>query len=175
MKPSTKLFLVIATYSVALWATNWRISTSYAREIGVTQSGLDLRGIGALAGGLITVVCLRRLWKLSRELLDRGVRIPASMRIWGNWRMLWFLLPLAIVTTNRSSSIADDGSLTTTIVEYGGDLSFVSIVVSASAIMLFQTVVNLESLHPDNEQNKGVARERATTPVLRPQLHSPAT
>lgn len=153
MKPSTKLQLVIAAYSTALWVTNWRVSTSYDREIGLIRSGIDLRGFGALIGALVTLVCLRRLWQLLRELLGLGVRIPASTRVWGDWRMLWFLVPLAFGISNRSSSLADDGSLMTTVFQYGGSPSYVSIVLSASAIMLFQTVVNLESLHPSNGQS----------------------
>ena len=160
MGRKTKTQLVIIAYCATLWATNWSVSTSYDREIGLTHSAIDLRGLGVLAGGIVTFVCLRRLWKLLRELLELGVRIPSGTRIWGEWGQLWFLAPLAIGVRNPWSTNADDGTLTTTVFEYGGELSLYSILVSASAIMLFQTVVNLESLHPDNEQNHGFHRSR---------------
>ena len=161
MKRNAKTQWIIIAYCVTLWATNWSVSTSYDRELGLTHAALDLRGLGMLMGGIITFVCLRRQWKLLRELLNLGVRTPSKGRIWGEWGQLWFLAPLAICVRNPSPSIADDGTLATTVFQYGGDLSLYSMLISASAIMLFQTVVNLESLQTVNEQNHGFHRSRS--------------
>jgi hypothetical protein len=70
-----------------------------------------------------------------------------------------FFAPPALGLSNRSIDIADDGTLATTIFQYGGDWTSVcSIGLSASAIMLFQTVVRLEGHHLHKEQNNGMQR-----------------
>ena len=161
MKSTTKVRLIVASYCVGLWLTNWSFSTSYDRNVGLTSQSLDLRGLGAVVGGLVTFVCVRRLWHLIRELLALGVRIPRDARICGDWGLLWLLAPLAFGVSNRSTGLTNDGTLATTIFQYGGDWpSILSIGLSASAIMLFQTVVHLESNHPDKEQNNAMNRSR---------------
>ena len=161
MKASTKVRLIVIAYSVALWVTNWSYATTYDRDVGVTSQSLDLRGLGAVIGGLVTFVCVRRLWNLTREFFALGVRIPSDARIFGDWGLLWLLAPLALGVSNRSTDIASDGTLATTMFQYGGDWpTILSIGLSASAIMLFQTVVRLESHHPDKEQNQAMNRSR---------------
>ena len=159
MKPNPRIHLIVAVYCATLWATNWCLSTSYDREAGTTYSSVDLRGLGAVVGGIVTVVCGRRLWKLLRELLEIGVRIPAQIRIRGQWRLLLYLAPLEFVLTNSESSIANDGALVSTVFQYGGEPALLSILLAGSAIMLFQTVVNLESLHPSAANNLVHSRE----------------
>ena len=152
MNSATKVRLIIVVYCVALWVTNWSYATSYDREFGLTSRSVDLRGLGALLGGLVTFVCFRRLWRLIREFLALGVHVPSEAKIWGEWWMLWFLLPLAFGLTNKATDVADDGTLATTVFQYGGGWpSACSIAFSASAIMLFQSVVRLEAYCPHKE------------------------
>lgn len=145
MRNTTTHWIILA-YCAVLWLTNWSWSTEYDRDIGLTHSSIDLRGLGAIVGAMITAVCVRRAWKLVRELLDLGVRIPKKQRLLGDWGMLWYLIPLGIGVGSQSHSTEIAGVLTTSEFQYGGSMgSIYSLILSAFAIMLFQTVVNLEA------------------------------
>lgn len=154
MKSETKIFAIIAGYCVILWLTNWSLSHEYDRERGLTSSDVDLRGLGALLGVVASVILGRRIWQVFRELLEAGIRIPRSIRLWGSWSMLWLLAPMAFGTSYHSSSIASDGADIQTVFEYGGGSSWISILSSAVAIMLFQLLVRLEALPLTTKQNK---------------------
>ena len=160
MERQTKIQLAVIAYCAFLWFTNWRVSTSYDRDIGLTNTELDLRVLGFLFGGIATIVYTRRLWKLTRDLLSLGARIPKEQRIIGQLHLLWLLTPLAFGFDNHWATVAGDGAIAETVFEYGGDLSVLSIILSASAIMLFQTIINLESFHPDAGHNKTMNRSR---------------
>ena len=158
MRNTTTHWIILA-YCFALWLTNWRWSTNYDRDIGLTHSSIDLRGFGAVVGALVTVICVRRAWKLLREMLDLGVRIPRQLRLLGDWGMLWYLIPLGIGFRSQSHSTEIDGVLALSEFQYGGSVASVcSLVLSASAIMLFQTVVNLEAQRA--KQNHAMDRSR---------------
>ena len=165
MKPETKTFAIILAYCVILWLTNWSLSHEYSREAGLTSSGLDIRGLGALVGLVAAVVLARRVWRVSRILLATGVRVPMSIRLWGSWSYLWLLVPLAFGVTHHSSGTADDGASVHTILEYGGGASWASILFSAIAIMLFQLLVRLEAFNPENRAAEQVGGLNSLTRV----------
>ncbi|GAA5504868.1 hypothetical protein [Novipirellula caenicola] len=167
---------IILAYCFVLWLTNWSWSTDYDRDIGLTHSSIDLRGLGAILGMLVTVICVRRVWMLFREILDLSVRIPRQRRLLGDWGMLWYLVPLIISFGSQSHSTSIDGVLATSKFQYGGDVaSIYSLVLSASAIMLFQTVVNLEAqratlntpMHPHGKAGRFEKDDRRSPPTDR--------
>ena len=143
---NTPTHWILLAYCVVLWLTNWSWSTEYESKIGVAHTSIDLRWLGAILGGIVTVICIRRAWRLIRELMDLGVRVPREQRLVGNWGMLWYLIPLGIRVVPQWHSTVIEGVVRTSEFQYGGSMaSLYSLVLSASAIMLFQTVVNLES------------------------------
>jgi len=152
MKADNTTFSYIFVYCLVLWLTNWSLNHEYSRTVGITSSGLDARGLGALVGLVATVVLARRVWRVSRILLAAGVRVPMSIRLWGSWSCLWLLVPLAFGVTHHSSGTAHDGASVHTIFKYGGGLSWASILFSAIAIMLFQLLVRLEAFNPENQK-----------------------
>ena len=173
MKPETKTFTIILGYCSVLWATNWSFTYAYARKVGLLSSGLDLRGLGAVVGLLATVVLAVRFWRVTRILFDAGVRIPKSIRLWGPSSRLWLLLPLAFRVTHYSGGTADDGAGIQTVFEYGGGASGVSILFSATAILLFQLLVSLEAFNPENQQSdefgEGAPQRILPPPFIRQQ------
>lgn len=150
MKPDTKTFAIIFGYCSVLWLTNWSLSHSYAREVGLTESSLDMRGLGPLFGVSASIILARRIWRVTRILLDTGVRIPSSIRLWDSWHYLWLVLPLAFGMTHHSSGLADDGATIKTVFEYGG--SWASPLFSGLAILLFHLLIRLEGFNPENKK-----------------------
>jgi len=150
MKPESKTFTIIFGYCSVLWLTNWSLSHEYAREVGLTESHIDLRGLGALLGLVASIILARRIWVVARILFDGQVRIPKSTRLWGAWSYLALLLPLAFGMTHNSSGSAEDGVFIKTVFEYGG--SWASALSSGIAIMLFQLLIRLESFNPENNE-----------------------
>lgn len=162
MKTGTKVFATIFGYCVVLWLTNWSISREFAREVGLTSSALDLRGLGAGFGGFASIVLFRRIWRVSRALLDARIRIPKSERLWGDWRYLWLLTPLLFQVTHHSSGTEMDGASVHTVFKYGEAPA--SFLLSGLAIMLFQLLVKLEEFDPEN-RNAGQATAGSRLPV----------
>lgn len=152
MKAETKTYTIILGYCVVLWLTNWSLNHDYSREVGLTSSGIDIRGLGAFVGLVAAVILARRVWRVSRILLAAGIQIPMTTRLWGSWSYLWLLVPLAFGLTHHSSGTAKDGANIHTIFEYGGGASWASILFSAIAIMLFQLLIRLESFNPENQE-----------------------
>jgi hypothetical protein len=152
MKPETKTFAIIFGYCLVLWMTNWTVSHSYARDVGLTESSLDMRGLGAIIGVVASIILTRRIWRVTRILFDEGVRIPSSMRLWGSWHYLLLVLPLAYGVTYHSSGIDDDGAAIKTVFEYGG--FWASPLFSGLAIMLFQLLIRLEAFNLDNSPSR---------------------
>ena len=152
MKPESKTFAIIFGYCSILWLTNWSLTHEYAREVGLKSSSLDMRNLGALLGLVISIILARRIWRITRALLAAGIRIPRSVRMWGSWRYLWLLLPLAFGTTYHSSGAAEDGAGIQTVFEYGGGGAWTSALFSAISIMLLQLLIRLEAFNPENGQ-----------------------
>lgn len=98
MKPDANFRVRAFTYCVILWLTNWSIAYTYDRELGITSSATDLRGLGTLISAWITFSCLRRIWKLLRVYLDKPFRVPLTLSLWGDWRYLLLLIPLHLIT-----------------------------------------------------------------------------
>ena len=136
MNPKEKTLLYIVGYCAILWLTNWTW-THYGT--------LELRGLGALFGIIISIVLTRKIWCQIRSLLAQGITIPRELRLWGDWRYLLLLFPLAVGYTYQASGTANDGTAIHTVFQYGGAPSGYSILFSALAIMLFQTLVNLNT------------------------------
>ncbi|MEM7015434.1 MAG: hypothetical protein AAF585_28580 [Verrucomicrobiota bacterium] len=151
MNPHRLTFSIIGVYCVSLWVTNWSWVREYDRETGVTGFVIDLRGTGAVVGFLCSIFLIRRVWQVMRLILDAGARIPSSERLWGRWRYLLLLFPLAWQADYASSGQSKDGADFQSVVEYGGGPSGASILLSAIAIMLFQFLVRLESFNPENQ------------------------
>jgi len=150
MKPENKIFACILAYCALLWIMNWSLVLRYERDLGVTTSGLDLRGAAALIGLVAAVILARRVWRVSRAILQAGIRIPRSVRLWGSWSYLSLLLPLTFGTSYQSSGLAADGAPVQTLFEYGGGFAWASLLFSATAIMLFQLLIRLESFNPES-------------------------
>ena len=83
MKAENRIFTIILGYCAILWLANWSLSPEYAREVGLKASGLDMRGLGALTGLVASVVLARRIWQVTRAILDARIRISRSIRLWG--------------------------------------------------------------------------------------------
>ncbi len=145
MKPESKMFALILGYCSIMWLTNWSVSHKNEGASGGSFSVLDLRIYGVLFGVFAVLVLFRRIWRIVRELLDARIRIPRTARLRGTWHYLWFLWPLAPGFTRFSWGLADDGTPIETIFEYGGGISWVSILCTALVVMLFQFLVNLEA------------------------------
>jgi len=163
MKSETKIFTIILGYCLILWLTNWSLSHDYSRESGVTSSTIDLRGLGTLFGLVASVLLARRIWRVTRELLDARIRIPKSICLWGSWHCLLLLLPLTFGITHYSSGTAADKASIQTVFEYGGGSSWISIFFSGAAIMLFQLLVRLEAFSPGNRNAKPAHGEQRLT------------
>ncbi|MEP0058215.1 hypothetical protein [Rhodopirellula bahusiensis] len=146
-----KVALITQLYTIVLCFTNWRHETTWDREVGLTVSAIDLRGTGALIGGIISAICLRRIWSLYRQLLSRGAVVPSEHRIWGRFRLALFLLPMLLTYTWTESIVIDGDVPQRTTITYGGGFADVSMAISAFAILAFQTVVELESLVASDE------------------------
>jgi len=149
MKPEAKLNLIVLGYCVFLWLSNWSLSHTYYRKGGVVASSIDFRPVGLLLGVIASYILARRIWRVVRSYLDRGIRIRSEMRIWGGWTMLLLLMPLCFGYSSQSNGFADDGVPMTTIFEYGGTISLYSAVFSGFVIMLFLALVRLESFNPE--------------------------
>ena len=109
--------------------------------------------LGAFTGFVGSFVLVRRVWRVLRIILDAGIRIPNSTRLWGSWSYLVLLLPLVYRMTQHSSGLAEDGAHIDTVFEYGA--TWASVLLSAVAIMLFQLLIRLEALNPKTQmQNK---------------------
>jgi len=150
MKPVAKANLIIVCYCVFLWLTNWTLTHTYDRKAGLTSDSHDYRPLGVLIGVVMSYVLARRIWRLFRDLLDQRIRIPSGRRIWGSWTVLILLLPMFWSYRTEGAGTADDGAAMTTIFEYGGGASIYSVLFSALAIMLFQTLVNMEAYCSEN-------------------------
>ena len=131
LSPETKTFAYICGFSMFLWLTNW----SYTNEKEQSLTVVDLRGLGALLGLVASVILLRRAWSLLREFLNVGIVVSKTMRLCGFWSALWLLLPLLFSYTEKLGNET---------YQYGGGTLWVSFLFSATAIMSFQLVVNLE-------------------------------
>ncbi|MCH8475714.1 MAG: hypothetical protein LAT55_10855 [Opitutales bacterium] len=145
MKSPGKTFYVILGYCAFLWVTNWSLSHTYDRDLGLIASSLDLRGLGAFLGIALSLFYLRQIWKTLRIFLDKQIRIPQTARLYGSWAYLLLLFPLAINTRHIFHRTTGDGTTTTTVFEYGGGPSIASVLLSAMAIMLYQTHLTLKS------------------------------
>jgi hypothetical protein len=145
MKPQAKLNLVVVGYCVILWLTNWSYVHTYDRDEGLTSSFGDYRALGVLMGVIASFILARRIWRVFRDYLARGIRIDPDVRIWSGWTMLILLMPLFFGYSSHSIGVADDGASMTSDFEYGGDISLYSAAFSGLAIMLFQALVTLES------------------------------
>ncbi len=151
MKPESKVFSIVLGYCVVLWLTNWSLSHEYQRKIGLTSCSIDLRLLGALFGIVASVVLTRRICEVVRILLNAGIRIPTSVRLWGSWSTLWLLSPLILGLTHHGFHVTSDGVDVRTVFIYGGGPSLASIAFSGIAIMLFQLLVRLEAFNPNNK------------------------
>ncbi|EMI47487.1 membrane protein [Rhodopirellula sp. SWK7] len=165
MHLATELKVAIITqgYAALICVTCWRYETTWDHDVGLQLSAFDLRGAGALIGGVISVVCLKRIWSLSRRLLSCGVTVPSGHRIWGRFSSLLFLLPLLVGFSINDGEIVEGDILQMTTVTYGGGPALLSATLSALAVLAFQAVVELESLAsqlcPDVSDNQAVHTE----------------
>ncbi|MCC9603774.1 hypothetical protein LOC67_24755 [Stieleria sp. JC731] len=141
-----KVAIIAQGYAALICVTNWRHETTWDREVGLQMSAIDLRGVGAIIGGFVAVICLRRIWTLVRRLLSCGARVPIGNRIWGRISSLLFFLPMLIGFSYNHGEIIERDVLQMTTVTYGGGYSVLSAVLSALAVLAFQAVVELESL-----------------------------
>ncbi|KLU05431.1 hypothetical protein RISK_002538 [Rhodopirellula islandica] len=141
-----KVAAITQGYAALACVTCWRYETTWDRDVGVTLSAIDLRGAGALIGGVVSIVCLKRIWSLVRNLLSRGAVVPSEHRIWGRLSSLVFLLPMLVGFSFNHGEIVDSSVLQMTTVTYGGGPAVISAALSALAVLAFQAVVELESL-----------------------------
>jgi len=163
MKPETKLQVYIFCYALILWMTNWSLAHTYDRTTGLASTSRNMQGFGILFSLIVVYILAKRVWKILRVLLDRRIRVPRSLKLWGDWKPLLLLLPLFIGITHHSHGIADDGAAIHTVFEYGGDSSIALFFFGAVAIMLFQLLVRLESFDPDHQGESG--RREILTPA----------
>lgn len=145
MKHEIKIKLYIVIYCALMWLTNWSISHDYDRTEGSIHDSMDYRVIGSIIGLIATYILARKAWRLIRYVMAFHIRIPLGQQLWGSWGILLLLLPICFSHERVSSGIADDGASVRTVFSYGGESSLVLIIFSASAVMLFQLVVYLES------------------------------
>lgn len=150
MTPQTRILVCTLTYCVFLWATNWQSSTEYHQSAGLTASSYDLRLLGVLLGVVFSIILLKRIYTVMRILMESSVSISRDIKFLSGWSYLGLLYPLFIGYSSHKDSIVNEVP-TTTIFEYGGDVSVYSALFSAIAIMLFQFLVRLESLNPENQ------------------------
>jgi len=144
-KPQAKLKTFIFAYCVFIGLTNCYIV--YADpELGV----YDMRPWGIFIGLLVLSVLLECVWRTVRGILDVGARIPKSASLWGDWRYLLLLFPLAL-----EQNIPFPSALASVIgvsgLKYGGNANTVWLaVLTAAAVMFFQLLVHLEEFNPNN-------------------------
>lgn len=105
---------------------------------------------------IASFVLAKRVWELLRKIMDRRIRIPLSLRLWGDWKALWLLLPLFFGSVYHSHGIAEDGAAIHAVYEYGGDSSLAVFFFAATTIKLFQFRVRLEALDPDSNRDAAV-------------------
>jgi hypothetical protein len=154
MDHQIKMRLWILGYCLFLWSTNWSLMHKYARTVGLKSSGIDLHGLGLLITIAITIILARKAWLLMRKMLDRGMIIPLKSRIWGQKRNIILLLPLALNYSVVSNEIGQDGVMITTTFEYGSELVPYTILTAWLAIMLFQTLCNLNACAIEDRSDK---------------------
>lgn len=144
MGPKSSTLIVVCCTLLLL--TNWSFSHGHMRE-GVFTPFLqiDLRGLGAGLGSVACIFLVLKIWRLVRILLDERVRISREIRLWKPSKFFWLLVPMGFGFTYSWHDSSDlEGRLFSTF-EYSGSDSWISIVVSAVAIVLFQLHEQLRS------------------------------
>lgn len=137
--------LLTIIYCLILWLTNWSLEYSYDREHGLTYTSIDLRVFTILFSLIASYFLLKKMWRIVRQLLDEGVKVPLDKKLVTGKEFLVLLLPLLFGVTTDSNGLAADGTEFTKTFEYGGSLSVGLIFVAAIFIILFNTLVNLEA------------------------------
>ena len=144
MKSTIMTPVIIVSYCVILYLTNLTLEHQAIRQIGITASSYKLRTWAAMFGIMASLTLAQRVWELLRSFLDEEIRIPRKVRLWRHWQYLLLLLPLGYGFDKQYSTVAEDGTIVTTIFTYGGSDSVLLILFSALPIMLFQILARLE-------------------------------
>jgi ABC-type amino acid transport system permease subunit len=108
-------------------------------------------GLGAIVSCIILIILLVKTWKLIRFLLDKGIKIPRKIPLWGYKIYLILLIPLMLRFATTSSYTNHDGSTYTHTFQYGGNMSSYTILYTAIAIMLYQLHANLKKIIKEQE------------------------
>lgn len=148
MNSEKKVLLTILIYCAILWFTNWSLVYTDPAKHDMVMSSLGFKGLGVGLGLFTSTFLTYSIWLKIRQLLSLQATIPTSVQLGGKWRYLLFLSPLLFNYRSYTDSLGENGALLHRDFVYGSSTTIYSLLFSALAIMLFQTLVKLESFSP---------------------------
>lgn len=134
--------LASSVFAFLVVATNWHYMRSVAT--GSVTTTVDLSGaMLAVAFSLGAIFFLGKdLYRLIRSLLARGVVVPAGLRFI-DWSPCWILLLLTLHISSGFTGTGTRGETIFTQWGYGSDCSLSALLLSGTAIILFQFYARL--------------------------------
>ncbi|XHR27933.1 MAG: hypothetical protein ACFUZC_18635 [Chthoniobacteraceae bacterium] len=127
-------------FAAFLVVTNWHWTRTVVHNHNHSSTTVNLAGAGI--GVVICIVGLivysRRLYRLLRDLLDRGTRVPAKVKFVSAGPMFILFLLFLLPSYSRTSSIPAGEITTTTTFGYGSGASGFLIILAVLLLTVYQ-------------------------------------
>jgi len=118
-------------------AVNWEYSTVTKTGNLTTSTAFDGAGFVVLAGVIALFFLSRSIYKSLRFCLDKGIRVPSSIRFFNFWPCA-FLVPMLVHFQVSSTQTLSSGETITHSKGYGSDLTTQAIILTVLTIAAIQ-------------------------------------
>jgi len=123
--------------------TNWSYVVKHERQSGLVSINIQFVGLPLFVCLIAAPILLWRIYRMVRDYLSDGVRIPKKERF-VDWSPCILLLVLLFHWSNISTGIAADGAVITRTLSYGSEASGATLIASVILIGLFQFYTGLK-------------------------------